>query len=601
MSGKRVFFLVLLVVGALIGLLHPLVTGSSSSGTVSEVTTISKYTGDIQVAADGNMTATETIAVNFPVARHGIFRYFDVQDPSDPHVRYIPTIKSITMDGAAAQYSTSWEKGKQFYVAKIGDPDALLNTGTHTYVISYSIPGVISPTSAGKDKTFATTMGTAATPPQSVFFWNVIANGWQMTIKQADVQISLPAASEQVQCSAGTGTGANAAAGPCKVTGAGTQTLNVSAAGIPPFTGMTVRAGLPTPAPARTTVPWSVAWDPILGRNLPVVIIVVLLTGVGLVVGFLWARKSKEDEPGFPVMYAPPEGLGPPQVVYMASEETGKHALAATLFYLADKRLVTLEQRGDKSWLVTGAGTPEMWNGIDGTTIAVATKLGVTAPGYWFLADRTKASGEVLAGAKSEIGSATKNWAKSGGFVKTSGIELLGKALWFAAFVLAIVGFIGFVGPTMLGLPFAGFAIGGFGLLATGVGTRRTDTGRDLWSRSVGFERLLSTPSSQDRFDFAANKDLFISYIPFAVAFGVADKWAEKYRMYTNSEPPLPFWYPYGYGVWGNPYDAGGSFGSDFDSTLSASISTYQASQSSSSGGGGGMGGGGGGGGGGSW
>ncbi len=52
-----------------------------------------------------------------------------------------------------------------------------------------------------------------------------------------------------------------------------------------------------------------------------------------------------------------------------------------------------------------------------------------------------------------------------------------------------------------------------------------------VWSRAGGFQRLLSTPSAEDRFDFSARTDLFIAYVPYAVAFGVADRWAEKYRV----------------------------------------------------------------------
>ncbi len=143
------------------------------------------------------------------------------------------------------------------------------------------------------------------------------------------------------------------------------------------------------------------------------------------------------------------------------------------------------------------------------------------------------------------------------------------------------------------------------GLFAKGVGTRRTEAGRQLWSRAGGFERLLATPSSEDRFDFAASKDLFISYIPYAVAFGVADRWAGKYRIATGQEPPVPMWYTGAAGL----YSPDGFTG--LNSAVAASISAYmayQAAQASSSGSGGsswsssgGSWGGGGGSGGGSW
>jgi uncharacterized membrane protein len=138
--------------------------------------------------------------------------------------------------------------------------------------------------------------------------------------------------------------------------------------------------------------------------------------------------------------------------------------------------------------------------------------------------------------------------------------------------------------------------------MTTGSGTKRTRQGRELWSRAGGFKRILSTPSAEDRFDFSGRQELYTAYIPWAVAFGCADEWAAKYRTEMGTEPPTPSYF--------GAYHAAGtgvlvsSMVSDFDSTVSSAISSYQATQtSSSSSGGGGFsgGGGGGGGGGGSW
>ena len=146
--------------------------------------------------------------------------------------------------------------------------------------------------------------------------------------------------------------------------------------------------------------------------------------------------------------------------------------------------------------------------------------------------------------------------------------------------------------------------LGGLSLMATGSGTSRTRAGRDLWSRVGGFRRMLSTPSSKQRFDFSGRKELYTAYIPWAVALDCADEWAAKYRVEIGEEPPVPHYFAGAY--------AGAHAGAfvdsmvgDFDCTVSGAISSYNATQSSSSSGGGGGGfsggGGGGGGGGGSW
>ena len=52
-------------------------------------------------------------------------------------------------------YQMLWEDGERFRVAKIGDPDQYLSSGTHVFEIRYTIAGVLDPGTTGADKTFA--------------------------------------------------------------------------------------------------------------------------------------------------------------------------------------------------------------------------------------------------------------------------------------------------------------------------------------------------------------------------------------------------------------------------------------------------------------
>ena len=81
------------------------------------------------------------------------------------------------------------------------------------------------------------------------------------------------------------------------------------------------------------------------------------------------------------------------------------------------------------------------------------------------------------------------------------------------------------------------FAVFGLETLRTGAATRRTPAGRDLWSRIGGFRRILATDSAEARFDFSGRKELYTAYIPWAVAFGVADEWAKKYQLEPARSP----------------------------------------------------------------
>jgi uncharacterized membrane protein len=197
--------------------------------------------------------------------------------------------------------------------------------------------------------------------------------------------------------------------------------------------------------------------------------------------------------------------------------------------------------------------------------------------------------------------------------MQPSGREKATKAAWALVAVLTVLLFalpallawtgVPWVVPTLVALPAAMFVLAGAGLASSAVGQRHTPAGRMAWARSGGFRRLLSTPSAEDRFDFAARTDAFISFVPYAVAFGVAEQWAEKYRAQTGAEPPVPSWYPVYPGASSSGFYSGGDF-SSFSTAVAASVGAYVASQAasrSSGGGGGGSFGGGGGGGGGSW
>ena len=599
---KRVFTVLLLLAVTTVALLWPVLasSGSSSSDTLeADPVTITNYRADLALDADGLLTARETITGDFPALRHGLFRFFDVSDASDPSARLRPTITSITADGGSIPYELLSEGSGRYVVAKIGDPNKYLSPGEHTFVIGYTVAGALSPGAAGAGE-YASMEGDLSASAPSAFYWNVVAPGWRNEIDRAEIRLTLPAAASGVGCTAGASTPSET--GPCSITGSGTRSVVLGATAIPPESGMTTRIALPIEAPARTSVPWAVPYDKVLGTSLLPVLAVGLLALLALGLSLAWGRSTVEPEPGLPVTYAPPSGLGPAQCVYIADEDTGSHALVAQLLYLADRGVVTLENRSDDSWLVTCAATDAgAWSALDPVSVGLASSLGILSPGQWFLADGSTAAGKALISASSAIDSSARAWGLDKGLVARDPRARRGALLWVLALACAVLGFIGWLLPTMWGLPFAAFVIGGLALVSGRAAQKRTALGRRVWSEAGGFRRMLSTPSSEERFDFSAHRDLFIPYIPYAVAFGVADKWADKYRAEMNEEPPIPVWYPYSVYAGHSLYGSGSGFDS-FDRSLSSAIGAYQASQSSSSGGGGGsFGGGGGGGGGGSW
>ena len=592
MPGSKRSVAVLTMVAGLIAaaaLLWPIVTYAVPEATDSsgpDPVQITNYDVDYTLDADGTLHAVETITADFPCCRHGIFRLFDVVDPSDSSARLVPHDITVSQDSQPAQVDYSWERGRRYRVAKIGDADKYVSPGSHVYRISYVVDGALSPTSAGRG---ATQSGSwAGGGDGSVFYWDVVPNGWQMAIAQARIRIHLPAPSAQAQCASGSD---------CTVAGAGTSELTLRAGPLAPHTAVTIRADVATPAADRVTVPWSIAGDGILGRSPGLAVFVALLSVVALVGGRLWERRTRETPPGYPVTYEPPAGLGPVQAAYIVEERVPDNALTASLLYAAERGLVKLEELGKRDWMVTGIGSAPDWDQVDPVTRNLGSALLVGTRDSHFHADGGQGAGLLLSSVQSELGKWTKDWALESGLLSKHPAEDAARfALVIAAIGAAVVTVFRPFGMTLFAFPLAAFVIGAVGLVRAGVGTRRTPAGRETWSRSGGFRRLLATDSAVERFDFSAHRDLYTAFIPFAVAFDCAKQWARKYEQTVGEPAPTPVWY----GGTAGGFSSGNFSG--FESSLNSSIGAYESSQRSSSSSGGSFGGGGGGGGGGgSW
>ena len=134
-----------------------------------------------------------------------------------------------------------------------------------------------------------------------------------------------------------------------------------------------------------------------------------------------------------------------------------------------------------------------------------------------------------------------------------------------------------------------------------------TAPGRQLMDRSAGFREYLEI-AEKDELNLRNPPDktpaLFESYLPFALALGVEQQWAERFaRIFAGLKGPNNTeWHPSWYnGSWNN-FDLSSnasSLSSGLGSAIRSSVSPP--GSSSGSGGGGFSGGGGGGGGGGGW
>ena len=193
------------------------------------------------------------------------------------------------------------------------------------------------------------------------------------------------------------------------------------------------------PTPPRAELPWPYTWDRILGQSLSGVLWIAALTAAAGLLAFLWYRSTVEPSPGFPLQYAPPEGLGPVQTEYIRTESVPKNGLTATLFYLAERGMIELRQVNDEHWKVRGLVDISEWDQVDPVSRKVGIALKVNRPGTEFEAKKTVKSGEKLNKAKTDMAKAVQKWAFDGGLMVKRRKELWVRTLNVIALILAVL------------------------------------------------------------------------------------------------------------------------------------------------------------------
>ena len=455
---------------------------------------------------------------------------------------------------------------------RIGDPNVVLDPGEHQYRIVSVTKDVFEPGVRG----------------ETLWWWDIVGSGWQMRMDDVTVSVSLPAEPLRApDCVIGENT-------PCTATVDGrTMTLDIPG-GLDAFTPVTVRLAFDSSVIPANDGP---------GRW-PEVILAILLSILAAALCVVLYRRTRERPPGMPVLFEPPEGVGPALGVRVLREQRSPDDLKATLFDLGERGVLKLSG-SEQEWVI------DLLQPADGAPISQGERfmlmhLGLAEAGDRFTVGRDATSGQKIGEAHDALRTGVE--ADAARYLSASGAGFAAiVAGWLATVALLLCAgfyhFGTFDPPLWLLVP---VFILSFGLIVMAcdpaVRTVRTTDGRDLWTRAGGFSRFLTTDSSESRFDAAAHLDWYPRYLAWAVALGVADRWALRYEAQGVALPAVPWIFWYGFA----PFHVS-SMSTSFDSAINSATTAYAASRVSSGvggsfGGGGFSGGsGGGGGGGGSW
>jgi uncharacterized membrane protein YgcG len=538
------------------------------------------YHTDILIRADGFIEVTETIAVRAEgrQIRRGIYRDYPTRyrDGLGNDVEVIYEPRSVTRNGDPEAFSSDdYRNGIRTY---FGQSDRLLDNGEHIYVYRYGAGRMLGYFEAYDE-----------------LYWNVTGNGWAFPIDNATASIRFAFDVDPDALSLNAWQGPFGRAEPASTSLDSDRNPNFGATRpLRRQEGLTIAVGWPKGLVAEPTQLQRFIW--LLSDNLNLLI---ALAGLAAIFSYYipaWRGYGRDPEPGviFP-RYAPPEGFSPASLRYIGNMGYDNETMTAGIVSLAVKGYLRIDADGEDHMLHkvdAGADAPVLATGERELCTAL-----FSGRRYVKLVDDNH---EIIGGArKAHEASLKRDYHKR--YFVTNGLLNL-PPLLIALISMIVAASIRITIPMVaVGLLMLVTVIT-FAILLK----RPTRLGRALLDESAGFTEYLEIAEKDEmnlRNPPEKTPALFESYLPFALALGVEQAWAERFaRIFATLEGPnQATWHPAWYqGDWNN-FDLSETT-SGLSSSLGSAISASATPPGSSSGGGGGFsGGGGGGGGGGGW
>ena len=601
------------VVGVGLGLVALLAAAPAAAAINDSEDRITRYDMSVNLDDDGVAHVTLDLWADFGVRpNHGPYLTYLVKqqfdDTQDRVLRY--SRWQVSSDTAPDRVSVETEG--QWLIVKIGEENRVI-TGEHRYRISFRVEGWVN--SAGFD-------WPAGPLEQDELYLNVITD-WGIPLEQVSVRVVGPAEVLDVACwRVGTDPCASASS-----QGGVAEFFDPEVARYTPFT-----VAVAFPAGTFRGV------EPILQERWAAERAFAANPGTGLAAGLVGLvggalvvrrarRKGRDEEfvgltPGLTpagdpgrvgartkrpvtVQFQPPRGFRAGQIGTLVDEVADPHDVTATIIDLAVRqylRIVRLEDRTrDGDWRLDRSDKPAddlagferllLDEIFDNRTSVQLSDLKTTFASS-MAAVQTALYDDVTAHGwfRGNPRSARLAWAGQGVLVLLGGIAL--------TVLLAVRTHWGLVGLPLVG-------VGILMLALTNAAPARTAAGTAVLHQAEGFRLYLATAEA-NQLRFEEGEDLFSRYLPFAVAFGLTERWAYLFAQLAAQGRVLeqPGWYisPYhGAAFW----SMAGTLGRDLSGFTSAATTAISAPAPGASGGsgfsGGGGGGGVGGGGGGSW
>ena len=487
-----------------------------------------QYSLSANVRPDGTMEVEIDIDYDFQDEEsRGIFlTYYSRQEiEGDPDHLRVFRYRDVEVSSSTGASTTVEAKEEQSnFIIRIGDEDKADLTGLHSYHVSFTVEGIPNP-GVGEDG-------------EDEIYWNVIGSEFNERVEDIRVEITAPNAPQQATCH----TGISASDEECDAAKVEGDTAIFTQDAVDPGRLLTVAVEYePSTFPAAeilTTRAPSMG-GPEVAKAAGAIVLVLTV-----VVAVLGRQKKRDqayegvppgvipDEPGaaptttaprkenFPVRFEPPEKISPATTAVLVNKTFTPADLPITIIDLAVRGFVTIDVDKKGNWTFQPAATEATVRDRHEKQVLAAITARGNQPTK--ITDLPKSARRKLYNEQRKL---LRDATSTGLFVKgpskaqarrgAGGSGFMGLSLFTVA--------LGFrVGLGWLGLAPVGI---GLGLLFTRKHVPvRTAKGHALYAQAMGFRTYLATAEA-NQLRFEAGRDIFSEYLPYAIAFGVEERW----------------------------------------------------------------------------
>ncbi len=496
-----------------------------------------EFHSDITINTDSSIDVREKVVADFnkdPIAHHGIYRSIPVEYQTDFGNRFNLRINNINVTdekGRSREFSKSYSGG--YLELKIGDPDSYVK-GLQTYNISYHIDNA---TTFYKD--------------HDELYWNLNGNKWDAPFEKASATIKFPTtvANEQLKATCYTGIYGSADKN-CdfklhgnekyaEFTALGSRGGKINAGSSALATGenMTIVFGLPKGILNEPSLFTKISrfladnW----GYAIPLIVAITMF--------LIWHKKGRDpkaDHDTIMPRYTAPDNLTPAEVGTIHDESVDMLDITATIIDLAVRGYLEIIENKEKGLI--GTKTTYQFKKLkefssDKNILNFEKEI----------LNKIFSSGDTcnLDDLKNSFYTAIKP-------VKTQLYERLTKNGYFPknpeTVRMTYAGFGGFLAFAMiLGssivsiiFPFSVcvgiFISGAIIMLASRFMSVKTKKGAEKNFEILGLKEYINT-AEKDRLKFQEKENIFEKLLPYAMVFGMGEKWSKAFDGILKNPP----------------------------------------------------------------